>query len=188
MVASYPNIGDLFTVAYVSYCWRTTLLAFPNLLSNIQNGSVKKMLALLEWSKLAPLRISLQFARPPEEVMDSFYNNSAQIILLRSDNHTVLTRLLAHPMTSPAAPSIELDGLEVVNDAQDLPDEPADLAPSLRVLTVWCNTWGFKFCVPISRASNSTARGTPRRQAAKCSFSAMPNIGGSGCQMGRRTL
>jgi len=148
MVASYLNIRDLFTAAHVSSRWRATLLSVSSLWSNIQHGNDDEMLAMLEWSKSAPLRVSIKFGCPPEKVMNTLYNNSARIVSLRSDNRAVLKKLLSRPVGSLKVLSIGVDGPDILHDARDIADEPAEVVPSLRVLSVEGNIGGFGFCVP----------------------------------------
>ena len=148
MVGSYLNVGDLFTAAHVSHYWRTTLLSFPSLWSNIPFGNDEAMLTMLQWSKSAPLRVSIRFVCPSEEVMDSLYNDSARIVSLKSENYAVLRRLLARPMTSLEVLSIGLDGSETQDDVRNLVDDPATVVPSLRTLIVGGNPGGFGLCVP----------------------------------------
>ena len=148
MVASHLDIDDLFTAAHVSSHWRAILLSFPNLWSDIQYGNDEEMLTMLQWSKSAPLHVSVEFGTPPEEVTNSLYNNSARIVSLKSDSRVVLRKLFAHPMTSLKTLSIDVDGLEVVDAPRDLADEPAGVVPSLRALSVGGNIEGLGFCVP----------------------------------------
>jgi len=103
---------------------------------------------MLEWSKSVPLRVSIQFGCPSEEVMDSLYNNSARIVSLKSDNRAVLKKLLSRPMDSLKELSIGMDGPDILDDTRDLADEPVKVAPSLRVLNVGCNVEGLWFCLP----------------------------------------
>ena len=148
MVASHLDVDDLFTAAHISHYWRAALLSFPNLWTNIWYGNDEEILTMLQWSKSAPLCVSILFGCPSEEVMDSLYNNSARIVSLKSDNHAVLKKLLARPMTSLQVLSIWLIGPEIQDDARDLADEPAKAVPSLRRLSVYGNIGGFGFCVP----------------------------------------
>ena len=148
MVASYLDIGDLLIVIHVSWRWRAALFSFPTLWSNIRYGNDGKMLAMLEWSKSVPIRVSVESCRPSEEVTSSLYDNSARIVSLKSDNRTVLRRLLTHPLTSLKMLSIKLNGMEAIDDIQDLADEPTEAVPSLRALSVGGNTEGLRFCVP----------------------------------------
>ena len=148
MVASHLDVDNLFAAAHVSCRWRTTLLSFPSLWSNVQYRNDKETLAMLEWSKSAPLHVSVESGYPPEEVTNSLYNNSARILSLQSDNRAVLRKLFAHPLASLKALSIGVDGLEVIDDAPDLADEPAKVVPSLRALSVGWNIEGLTFCVP----------------------------------------
>lgn len=148
MVASHLDTDDLFTTAHVSSHWRATLLSFPRLWSNIQYENADEMLAMLEWSKSAPLCISVEFASPPEELMNLLCNNSARIVSLKSDSRVILRKLFARPMTSLKTLSIEVDGLDIMDGPQALADEPAKVVPSLRALRLGGNTEGFGFCVP----------------------------------------
>ena len=148
MVASYLDVDGLFTAVHVSHCWRSTLLSFPNLWSNIQYGNDEEILTMLQWSKSAPLRISIRFGLPSEEVMNILYNDPVRIVSLRSDNYPVLKRLFARPMASLEVLSIGLDEFEVPAGAQNLADEPVKIVPSLRRLSVEYNIAGFGFCVP----------------------------------------
>ena len=148
-VASYLKIRDLFTAVHVSHRWRATLRSFLSLWSNIQDGNRKEMLAMLEWSESAPLRVSIKLGYPPEEVVDSLCSNSARIVSLRSDNRAVLKKLLSHPMSSLKALSIRMDGpADALYRAQDIADEPAKVVPSLRALSVGGNVGGLCFCLP----------------------------------------
>ena len=149
MLASYLDIDDLFTATHVSCRWRAALRSFPSLWSNIQHGNHEEMLAMLEWSKSASLRVSIRFGSPPEDVMDTLCNNSVRIVSLRSDDHAVLKRLLSRPMSSLKALSIRtFDELDTSFDDQDPANEPAKAVPSLRVLVVGDNISGLAFCVP----------------------------------------
>jgi len=102
---------------------------------------------MLEWSKSAPLRVSIRFGCPSEKVMNLLDINSARIVSLRSDNYAVLERLLAHPLTSLEALSIGLEGPEALDYAWDLAGEPAKAVPSLRILSIEGNIGGFGFCL-----------------------------------------
>jgi len=144
MAASYLNTDNLFTAVHVSYHWRATLLSFASLWSNIQCGNDEEQLAMLRWSKSAPLRVSLEWGCPPEGVMNLLFDNSARIISLNSDNRIVLMTLLARPMSSLRVLSIGLDESET----RDLPDEPTKIVPFLRKLSVRGNIGGLGFCVP----------------------------------------
>ena len=148
MVASHLDIGDLLIVIHVSWRWRAALFSFPTLWSNIRYGNDGKMLAMLEWSKSVPIHVSVESCRPSEEVTSSLYDNSARIVSLKSDNCTVLRRLLTRPLTSLKVLSIKLNGTGFIGDVRDLADEPTKVVPSLRALSVGGNIEGLRFCVP----------------------------------------
>lgn len=103
---------------------------------------------MLQWSKSAPLRISIRFGFPTEEIMNILYNNSARIVSFRSDNYPVLKRLFAHPMAYLEVLSIGVDESEVLDGARSFADEAVKIVPSLRRLCVEDNITGFVFCVP----------------------------------------
>ena len=96
MVASHLK-DDISLVAatHVCHLWRTALLSYPRLWSDLSFANEKRALAFLERSRLAPLYIDLTGAgNPSETVKESLRTIGARVTALRGRHSLFLDGIL----------------------------------------------------------------------------------------------
>ncbi|KAF9781150.1 hypothetical protein BJ322DRAFT_255249 [Thelephora terrestris] len=102
LAASHLSNKDLVTASQVSHRWRTTLLSFPRLWSDIDHVWGKRALTFLERSKSTPINLSMSINPPERANADDFLNRHAK----RIETLTICVIPIRDPILLPLMPSL----------------------------------------------------------------------------------